>query len=221
MQDIFGDLYRSDAWKLYPGGDGTKENLSRSGSGSNLVQTAALRHELPHLISQLGIRSLLDIPCGDFSWMSQLDLGVDSYLGADVVPEVIDRNQRTFALPNRDFCVLDITRSHLPQVDLVFSRDCLVHFSDEDVRAALENVKRSRSTYLATTTFTGRTHNDPDIETGGWRPLNLCRTPFSLPTPLHVINEHCTEVAVSGSGGAEVEHRFTDKSIGVWRISDL
>ncbi|MFH8347734.1 class I SAM-dependent methyltransferase [Streptomyces sp. NPDC018045] len=221
MEDIFGELYDSDAWKLFPGGDGENENRSRSGSGSNLVQTAALRRKLPDLLSRLGVRSFLDMPCGDFHWMSQVELGVDSYVGADVVPSVIERNRRDFARPGREFRVLDITRSRIPRVDMIFSRDCLVHFSDAAVRAALENIKRSRSTYVATTTFTGRDGNAADIETGGWRSLNLCRAPFSLPPPLHVIEEDCSEVHVSGEGGAEVEHRFADKSIGVWRTADL
>ncbi|WP_184574239.1 class I SAM-dependent methyltransferase [Streptomyces zagrosensis] len=221
MKGIFGDLYDSDAWQLFPGGGDKNGNLSRSGSGSNLVQTAALRRELPGLLSQLSVRSLLDIPCGDFYWMSQVELGVNSYLGADVVPEVIEQNQRRFARPGRDFRVLDITRSRIPQVDLIFSRNCLVHFSNADVWAALENIKRSRSTYFATTTFTSRAGNAADIETGGWRCLNLRRAPFSLPSPLHLIDENCTEVYVSGEGGAEVVHRFADKSIGVWRTADL
>ncbi|MFD7666832.1 class I SAM-dependent methyltransferase [Streptomyces sp. NPDC059788] len=221
MKGIFGELYADDAWKLFPGGDGRSENLSRSGSGSDLVQTAALRQELPALLAQLGVHSLLDIPCGDLYWMSQVELGVDSYLGADVVPEVVEQNQRKFARADRGFRVLDITRSRLPQVDMVFSRDCLVHFSNADVRAALDNIRRSGSTYFATTTFTGRVGNAADIETGGWRSLNLCRAPFSLPAPLHLIDERCTEVYVSEEGGAEVEQRFTDKSIGVWRTADL
>ncbi|MFI2238839.1 class I SAM-dependent methyltransferase [Streptomyces chrestomyceticus] len=221
MKGIFGELYASDSWKLFPGGDGKNEKLSRSGSGSDLVQTAALRRELPRLISQLGVRSFLDVPCGDFYWMPQVELGVASYLGADVVPEVIEQNERKFGRPGRDFRVLDITRSRIPQVDMIFSRDCLVHFSDADVRAALRNVKRSGSTYFATTTFTGRAGNADDIETGGWRSLNLCRAPFSLPTPLHLINENCTEVYESEEDGARIEHRFADKSIGVWRTADL
>ncbi len=221
MQGIFGALYASDSWNLFPGGDGENENLSRSGSGSDLVQTAALRRELPELISRLGVRSFLDMPCGDFYWMSQVELGVDAYLGADIVPEVVEQNERKFGRPGRAFRVLDITRSRIPQVDMIFSRDCLVHFSDADVRAALRNVKRSGSTYFATTTFTGRADNADDIETGGWRSLNLCRAPFSLPAPLHLVNENCTEVYESEEDGARIEHRFADKSIGVWRTADL
>ncbi|MEU7204009.1 hypothetical protein [Streptomyces sp. NPDC045470] len=87
--------------------------------------------------------------------------------------------------------------------------------------ARIVDAHLSRSTYFATTTFTGRTGNADDIETGGWRSLNLCRAPFSLPAPLHLIDENCTEVYESEKDGARIEHRFADKSIGVWRTADL
>lgn len=221
MRGIFSELYENDAWKLFLGGDGESKPVSRSGSGSDLTQTTALRRELPGLISRLGVRSLLDMPCGDFYWMSKVELGVDSYLGADVVPEVVEQNKRNYQGPGRDFLVLDITQSQIPQVDMVFSRDCLVHFSDADIRGALANIKRSGSTYFAATTFADRPGNAADIETGGWRTLNLCRAPFSLPAPLHLINENCTEVFVTREGEAEIEHRFSDKSIGIWPVTAL
>lgn len=224
MEDVFARLYESETWNLFPGGDGVEtgdEPRSRSGSGSNLRQTATLRSELPPLLTRLGVRTFLDIPCGDLHWMSKLDLGVETYVGADLVPEVIEWNTRHFARWDREFRVLDITRSQLPQVDMVFSRDCLVHFSNADVHDALENIKRSGSTYLAATTFTGRKDNADDIETGGWRSLNLCRAPFSLPEPNHLINEECSEVHVVREGGLHIRHDFTDKSIGVWRLTDL
>lgn len=147
MQGIFDELYESESWRLFPGGGEKGENPSRSGSGSDLVQTEALRRELPALLTRIGARSILDIPCGDFSWMSRADLGVDSYLGADVVPEVIERNRQNLADQGRAFHVPDITRSRLPQVDVVFSRDRLVHFCNADGQAAVDNVRRSGSGY--------------------------------------------------------------------------
>ncbi|RKT55370.1 class I SAM-dependent methyltransferase [Saccharothrix australiensis] len=218
-REVFSEIYASAAWNW---GDDTgfDETASRSGVGSDLVQTAVLRAELPGLVAALGVRTFLDLPCGDFFWMSRVELGVESYLGADVVPEVVERNRERFARPDREFLVLDLVRDPLPPADLVFSRDCLVHLSHDDVRGALDNVKRSGAKYLATTTFTERAAND-DIETGGWRPLNLRVAPFHLPEPVHLINERCTEVYVVERGGEQVELRFADKSIGVWRVADL
>ncbi|MFE4971341.1 class I SAM-dependent methyltransferase [Kitasatospora sp. NPDC056651] len=186
-----------------------------------MVQTAALRSQLPGLIAELGTGSLLDVPCGDFFWMSEVELGVDSYIGADIVPELIERNRERFARPNHDFRVIDLTRDQLPSADLIFTRDCLVHLCDDDVHRALDTIRHSGSGYLATTTFTERTVNLNDIETGAWRPLNLRLAPFALPEPLRLLNEHCTEVYVTRTDGVETEHRFSDKSIGIWRIADL
>lgn len=221
LQETFARIYASGAWTL-TGDGGADDDESRSGLGSNLAQTAALRAELPSLLAELGVRSLLDAPCGDFFWMSRVDLGVDRYIGADIVPAVIERNRARFARADREFRVLDLTRDPLPGVDLVFSRDCLVHLGDDDVHRTLENIRRSGSTYLATTTFIGRAENEAATEAGGWRPLNLRRAPFLLPEPFLVIDEQCTEVYLTEEeDGTQVEHRFADKSIGVWRIADL
>jgi len=215
MQETFTRMYASGGWTLVH-----DDKVSRSGLGSNLEQTAALRSELPRLVADLGVRAVLDIPCGDFFWMSRTDLNIDSYVGADIVAELIDENIARFARDDRRFRVLDLSQDELPRVDLVFSRDCLVHLSIADAQRCLENIKRSGSTYLATTTFTGRTQNE-NIVTGGWRPLNLCLEPFGLPAPLRLFDERCTEVYQVVEDGREREEHFTDKSIGVWRIAEL
>jgi hypothetical protein len=105
---------------------------------------------------------------------------------------------------------LTLFASKLPTVDLIFCRDCLVHFSFDDIRRALQNICRSGSAYLLTTTFTEQRQNQ-DIVTGQWRQLNLELEPFSLPKPLSLINEDCTE----GEG------KFADKSLGLWRIEEI
>ena len=105
---------------------------------------------------------------------------------------------------------MDITTDGLPQADLVLCRDCLVHFSYEQIFRALKNFKDSRSEYLLMTTFAGRQSNS-DIVTGDWRPLNFRISPFNLPEPFKVINEKCTE-----EGG-----RYADKSLALWRLADV
>jgi hypothetical protein len=216
LEEVFAQIYASGVWTV------VEENSeSRSGPGSNLAQTTALRAELPLLLAELEVTSILDAPCGDFFWMSKADLGVDTYIGADILPSVVEHNRQRFARSDREFRVLDLTTDRLPRVDLVFSRDCLVHLSDDDIHRALKNIRGSGITYLATTTFTNRPENPADIVAGGWRPLNLQRPPFSLPEPYRLINERCTEVCFTLQDGVNVEHRFTDKSIAVWRIADL
>jgi hypothetical protein len=195
---VFEEIFRENRW-------GDPE--SRSGLGSNLLFTETLRAELPRVIEEFGVRSMLDLPCGDFFWMQLLALDLD-YLGGDIVPQLVERNQRLFGDERHRFEELDIVRDRLPTVDLVFCRDCLVHLSYADALRALGNVRRSGSTYLLTTTYFDRQSNR-DIRTGDWRTLNLRLPPFGLPPPLRLIDEQAPQEG------------FRDKALGLWRIADL
>lgn len=198
---LFTGIYRRNEW-----GD----PASASGGGSNLEQTAALRAALPGVLATLGVRTLLDAPCGDYHWMRRVDLELERYVGGDIVPELVDRLQATHGGPGREFRRIDVTRDRLPRMDAILSRDCLVHFSLRQIDATIRNFRASGATWLLTTTFTERAGN-PDIVTGGWRALNLCAAPFRWPAPALLINEGCTQ-----SGGM-----FADKSLGVWELASL
>lgn len=180
---------------------------SRSGLGSELAATSRLRAVLPSFLARHGVRSLLDAPCGDFGWLSKVDLGV-SYTGADIVPSLVDENERRYGGPSagRRFVTLDLTKDALPHADLVLCRDCLVHLSFDNIGRALANIQASGATYLLTTTFLEHDANT-DIEDGDWRMLNLERAPFNLPPPIDVLVEDCEE----GDGA------YADKALGLWR----
>ena len=183
---------------------------SLSGGGSNLRQTETLRAELPPLLSRAGVQSLLDAPCGDFNWMRLVDLGQVTYTGVDVVAPLIERCQRTYGGPGRQFMVRDILADPLPRADVILSRDCLVHLSYEHINAALRNFRRSGATFLLTTTYTSRKRNW-DIVTGSWRPLNLQEKPFNFPDPLDQIVENSTEF----------QGDFADKILALWRLDSV
>jgi hypothetical protein len=184
--------------------------LSHSGEGSDLVQTTIIRHEIPKLVKEFKINSMLDAPCGDWYWMKAMPLDIAHYIGVDIVEALIAKNQLTYGSDTIHFRCLNLVTDTLPKVDLIFSRDCLVHLSYEDALKMLNNFKASGATYLLTTTFTDRTHN-VDLGTGFWRPLNLQLPPFHFPPPLRIINEGCTEG----------DNLFTDKCLGLWRLEEL
>jgi len=200
-EDIFRDKFARNAWR------GVE---SVSGTGSDSEQTRVVVRELPGLLRSLGASTLLDLPCGDFNWMRTVDLSGISYIGGDVVPEIVERNTRAHATARIAFRRLNLLTDPLPKVDAVFCRDCLVHLSFADIDRALRNIVRSGSTYLVTTTFPERDVN-VDIPTGRWRVLNLQAPPFDFPPPLRLLLEECTE-----SGG-----KYRDKSLAVWRLADL
>lgn len=193
MKDVFSRHYQTNYWA---------DDESVSGHGSTVAATKAIRLVLPPLMEHYGIRSVLDIPCGDLNWAHKVKW--PSYIGADIVPELVAEAKAKY--PDFDLRVLNITTDPLPQVDLILCRDLLGHFSNADVKKALANIKKSGATYLLATTFPEH-ETSGNIETGEWRPINLASF-FGLPDPLEYINENCTD-----GGGA-----FKDKSLGLWRL---
>ncbi|OQW58181.1 MAG: hypothetical protein A4S14_07495 [Proteobacteria bacterium SG_bin9] len=202
-EELFTRIWRSNMWGA---------ETSASGLGSEDAATAQLRAELPKLFQSLGIETLLDLPCGDFGWMSRADLGLKRYLGADIVRDLVDANQRRYAVPDGriSFVHLDLLTEALPAMDAILCRDCLVHLSFANIFRALENIRRSDCRYLITTTFVEHDVNE-DAADGDWRLLNLQHAPFGFPAPMAVLNEGCTEA----------DNGYLDKSLAVWRIADL
>ena len=66
------------------------------------------------LLREIGARSLLDIPCGDFRWLREVELGVP-YIGADIVEELVRANTEMFGSPERSFICLDLTEMSCPK----------------------------------------------------------------------------------------------------------
>jgi SAM-dependent methyltransferase len=201
MHDIFHRVLE----EYRPFGD---ESLS--GPGSTLARTVEIRRSLPLLVEDMGIRTMLDAPCGDFHWMRHVVLALDQYTGVDIVPGIIEHNQGLYGEPNRNFRCLDLTRDPLPEADMIFCRDCLPHFSFEDIFGTLRSFSHSKSKYLLTTSFVDCQANE-DIATGDWRPLNFQRAPFHFPQPLRIIHEQSDE-----AGG-----RYRDKSLLLWKLQEI
>jgi SAM-dependent methyltransferase len=198
IRAAFTEHYRSRGWL---------EPETVSGRGSTLRSTDSIRRDLPALLRELDVRSVLDAGCGDFHWFQTMDLALESYVGIEVVEELAAANQERYGTGQRLFTSLDITRDDLPRVDLILCRDCLVHLKNRHIRAALENFRRSGSTYLLATTFSGD-HPNEEAPLGGWRPLSLERAPFRLGPPLRLISERESVEDV----------RYLDKSLGLWKL---
>ncbi len=200
VQEKFYTIYKTNHWR---------DKDSVSGTGSNLEQTRVLISKLPQIIEKYEVTSFLDIPCGDFFWMSRVNFPETvKYIGAEIVSEIINKNKEKYS--NTDFRVLDIINSSLPKVVMVFVRDCLVHLPYSEIFKAIKNIKSSGSILLVTTNFMERGENT-DIKLGDWRPLNFMKAPFNFPNPTETILEDCQEF----------NGQFKDKAICVWRLNDI
>jgi hypothetical protein len=201
LSERFERIYSTNLWS---------DPESRSGVGSTLDSTRVLRAELPNALRQLEARVLLDVPCGDFTWMDQVDLSGIEYLGGDIVPLIVEENQRLHSSKSRRFMQLDLTRDVLPDADVLLCRDCLVHLSYANIRVVLANITRSNIRFVLMTSFPGRRDNY-DVADGDWRALDFQAPPFSFLEPRLAIVEHCEE-----EDGA-----YADKALLAWRVDDL
>lgn len=195
MARAFAEIYRCNLW-------GDPE--SHSGPGSSMLQTAAIRERLPVLLKQLGVASLLDAPCGDCNWMRHVWPALEQYVGIDVVPELIARNQQLYGSSDRRFGVADLTRDRLPACDAILCRDCLIHLPFRDIGRAVRGFRQTGATYLIATNHPWLA-DASDIEPGMWRPINLHGPPLRFAAPLHRV----------------IENPILGKTLDVWRLTDL
>ena len=189
-----------------------KESLSEV--GSNLDQTQELINLLPAVSRELEVKSILDLPCGDFNWMSKGDFSRLKHTGADIVLPLVNQLNSKFGSLDRKFLRLNLVAETPSKYDAVFSCDLLVHLNNKDALNAIQNVVASGSKYFLSTTFFGLKSNcDLPVITRkiAWRPSKLVLSPFNFPSSLQLINEKCSESI----------REFSDKSIGIWKVSDL
>ena len=96
--EIFEQIYQDNSWQ---------SSESRSGPWLDAGTNQVLRQELPAVLSRLGVRTLIDAPCGDCNWRQHVELELDTYIGLDIVPALIEENRRRYRHLNWQFKVTD------------------------------------------------------------------------------------------------------------------
>lgn len=174
---VFSSIHKKNSW-------GSEETIS--GPGSTIEYTSNIRLQLPGLLRSLGIKTLLDAPCGDCNWISTVDLTGISYTGADIVPEIIETNKIKY--PEKKFIVADIVTDKLPAADIVLCRDCFIHLRKKEITKLIQNFKRSGIKYILASTYP--VQQNTEILTGHFRPVNLELPPFNLPAAISKMSDH-------------------------------
>jgi len=143
--------------------------------------------------------------------MKHVDLSGYDYIGADVVPALIESNRLKHEAAGRKFICANLTEDDpLPKADLILCRDCLIHLSFKDALAAVKTLQRSGAHYLLITTNPTVEANQP-IRTGGYRSLNLQLPPFSFPRPQELHRDRYSP--------KDGEHLIDPhKSLGLWAL---
>ena len=201
---------------------------SQSGPGSDLNSTTGVRAVLPRLMTLLGVRTVIDVPCGDFSYMDKvladpLAPPELDYVGMDIVESLVHSLQQRYgtviggrpdspSARSVTFMRFDLSTQRLWPVDLLIVRDVLFHFSSSRADDVLRNnINRSGAKYLLSTYYPlgSNARSALSFRSGfGFRSfwkINLEDAPFNLPPPL---------VAIGRDGRASERGRV----MGLWRL---
>jgi SAM-dependent methyltransferase len=130
---VFSEIYARNLW-------GGSAGEFCSGAGSTPSQTRAYVAAVRDFIAANGLRTIVDLGCGDYRVGESLRNLGDHYVGIDVVPALIERNRREFAASDTEFRCLDITADDLPPGDLCLVRQVFQHLSNAEISSVLRKL---------------------------------------------------------------------------------
>ena len=172
LTNTFNRIYAEGTWGRDVAGKGT------SGTGSTLAITREYRAYLEDFIKTHNIKSVVDAGCGDWTFSSAIDWNGASYLGVDIASDVVAAVRAKHEKGNIKFQVGDIT-DDLPAADLLISKDVLQHLSNMLVHNFIENnLRKGKYKWVILTNDRG-SHNS-DVESGGYRAIDLSAPPFDV-----------------------------------------
>jgi len=189
-----------------------------------------MRAVLPELVRILDLRSIIDMPVGDYTYMRHVMTSTKSrdlsFIGLDLVSALVDTLSTRFREPGRvEFMQFDMSIQTLWPADLVILRDILFHFDPQRGLDVLKMINKSGAKYLLTTFFPNEHNADyftdhvkqtsavgivkkfhPGKAFSSFYRINLMEEPFNLPPPLMVIGHD--------GNSNENGHRV----VGLWRL---
>lgn len=198
-------IYKSNHWNKHK--KISEYNFLVSGPGSipGNNQTNNVVNNLDVFIKKNNIKTILDMPCGDFSWMQNLvkkNIHI-YYTGYDIVKDIIARNNKKYSSSRIKFFYRDIVNEKtFDNFDLIFIRDFFIHIDNESINKVLMNIKNSKVKFLACSNNDSISFNNDIMAIGAHRKINLKIKPFYLTEIFQTFSE-------------EIDDRF----INIYKIS--
>jgi len=137
VEQTFETVYTRNFW-------GGPAGEFYSGTGSDLEVAALYCKLVREFVQERNVRSIVDVGCGDFRVGQNLQVAGVSYLGVDVVPPLIERNNRKFGTRDVSFQVLNAIERPIPSADLCLIRQVLQHLSNKQILDILANCRGCR-----------------------------------------------------------------------------
>jgi hypothetical protein len=140
-RQVFQDAYKYDLW----GGD--PKSKFHSGVGSRGSASDEYSEQMASLIGRYAAAIgrppvIIDLGCGDFQVASALlsRLPDVTYVGCDIVPELIAHNDKLYAADRISFRCIDIVSDPLPAGDICLVRQAFQHLSNKEIRMTLGHI---------------------------------------------------------------------------------
>ena len=164
-EQIFSDIYRRKLW-----GDG-------SGGGGRPEVAKPWAELVSRIIREENVKTVLDIGCGDGWAASHIDLNGAQYIGMDVALEMVEfcRANHPWGL----FAWGNAVAALSAPADLVLLKEVTQHLGDSDADTLLARLYYY-PLVLHSSCITGPA--DAPMITGGYRPVILSESPWSLKT---------------------------------------
>jgi SAM-dependent methyltransferase len=157
---IFEHIYRMRIWGTAEG----EKYFSGEGSIEDVVKP--YNDFVGAYIKQHQITSVVDLGCGDFRASRMIDLGDASYIGVDVVKDVIRINSQKYQSQRTRFLCLDIIHDELPEAELCLIKQVLQHLCDKDIQGILAKLAKYQHVLIMDGLVQNNCQVNKDIKTG-------------------------------------------------------
>lgn len=135
IKEVFTRVYEEHQW----GGAGDSYCSGSGSSGFHASQYAAV---VKQLIQDKGIKTMIDLGCGDFVVGRALRTEGVKYIGIDIVDNLIHKNLEAYGDAITSFQSLDMVKDQLPDGDLCIIRQVFQHLSNKQIVSVLQKTKK-------------------------------------------------------------------------------
>lgn len=145
---VFENIYNNKLW------NNGRTNIPLSGPGSSLENTKQCSSILNKFIYDNNCKSVLDLGCGDLTWISKTQFFNDTsikYTGVDVVESLITSHSTNY--PENTFICKDLVtydNNNIEFASLIIIRDVIFHLKNDEILSIFKNIKNKFDFLLIT-----------------------------------------------------------------------
>jgi hypothetical protein len=171
---IFENIYKNKIW------NNGNNNIPLSGPGSSIENTKECSKQLNDFIYNNDCKSVLDLGCGDLTWISKTHFFNDNnikYIGIDVVENLI--NDHLYKYPEKQFYCKDITMyNDIEFTSIIIIRDVIFHLTNSEILSIFNNIK-NKFKYILITSCKNDTNHD-NFDRWHFSQKNINTAPFNV-----------------------------------------